>query len=90
MLGSREVIRLSDVVVGTSLPEVLGVTQLSSEKKRTYSTSCFLDFDLPCIPEDFRCKDCGCDGDCRCNQECRRDCRCDDHTSCNCDNDHPW
>ncbi len=71
MVCSNEIVRLCNAVVEVSPPEVLGVAQLSSEKERTYLAWCWTD-SLPCIPEDFRCKDCGCNGDCNC----------DSHTKC--------
>lgn len=75
MLGNSTITRLRDVVVESSPSEVLGITHLSSEKKRTDSTFCPFD----------TCKDCGCNGDCSCDQQCSRDCSCDNHFFCPCE-----
>jgi hypothetical protein len=74
MLNSKKAVRLYNIVVKNSKPEVIGVAVLSQEKKSADTTF-------------FRCNDCGCNGDCNCNPKCSRDCVCDDHCGWDCGGD---
>lgn len=86
MPRARKVMRLCDVVSDNSSSEVLGIVRFSNADKGSDNSFCLFD----------TCKDCGCNGDCSCDVECRRDdrryCVCDADRSdcrndgCTCDN----
>lgn len=70
-MPTTTVTRLRDAIARGDQSEVLGGAHLHRDRGRA---------DAVCLFD--TCKDCGCNGDCRCDVECRRDCDCVGHCSC--------
>jgi hypothetical protein len=78
MQFDRLAVRLADAITAVdSDSRILRSANLSREKTRIHAW-CLLD----------SCKDCGCDGDCRCDYECSKDCSCNNECSSDCPDIH--